>query len=132
MNKKCVYIIIAIMLCVSITSSSATAEPMPTSSTNFLGCAIHFASSGTARFTANMEQPCASFSVQSCTLQKLSNSKWVFVQSLECPDGASSITHFAVTKDYSSCLTKGTTYRLVVVYNADGETATATSSQLTY
>ena len=132
MNKRCVYIIIVIMLCVSITSSSATAEPMPTSSINIIRCSIQFVSSGTARFTATMRNPCASFSVQSCTLQKLSDSKWVFVQSLECPDGASSITHFAVSKDYSSCLTKGSTYRLVVVYNADGETATATSSKLTY
>lgn len=132
MKRRIINIIITIMLCMSMINTSALAEAVATSNITFASYSIDLSSGGSARFSATLYDYCTSFKVQSCTLQKLSGSTWVYSQSLECPSGASSINVYSVTKDYSSNLTKGRTYRLVVVYNADGVTVTATSPQITY
>lgn len=131
--RKCLAIAFTtFLLCLGMICHIAFADVAPMSSTVIQDYSITLRSNGKAVFKVTTYYTCSSVTVQSCTLEKLSGSKWIFVKSLDCPNGASNIKFYNATNDYSSSLSNGVTYRLVVVYSADGETVTATSGKINY
>ncbi len=58
--------------------------------------------------------------------------KWVFDASLTTPPSSSNTTSYYESKDYSSDMTSGVTYRIVATFEADGESVTKTSNSFTY
>ena len=71
--------------------------------------------------------------ISNCSLQIKENGKWIFEEKLPTPQTVGSNTASYMTEyDYSSYLTSGGTYRIVVVYNIDGYTKSYTSNSISY
>lgn len=131
--KRVVMCIVCLAVAFStLVQSSAKAEIMPLSSDNFWRYSACFLDGGYVSFSANVYAECTSIKVVSCKLEKKSGSKWIFIKSLVCPASKANTSSYAVTKNYSSSLTKGDTYRVVVTFEADKEQVTTTSTAYTY
>lgn len=123
-------ILISVALCLLV--RTAKADAMPLSSSVFIRTAVNCATTGSVRFTAQVKVSCDSISVTSCTLEKKDGENWVFSKYLSTPESKSKTYSYWVTKDYSSDLTKGNTYRIIAVFNANGESITKISNAFTY
>lgn len=114
-----------------IGSMQAKAEMTPLSSELYQYAYAELLPTGKVAFSAAIRHR-ATIAVNSCILQKKEGSNWVFDQSLSCPPSTSNATRYSKNMDYSAKLTSGTTYRIVAVFAADGETRTAMSDGITY
>ena len=138
--KKCFALLMVIsLLCLNMTisvasnvSDSISSDTGGRASPVFNSKTISLSSAMRATMIASTSIICAKIYVQSVTLQKLASGTWVFVKSLPCPAAVYNTNVFGAGMDYSSHCTKGITYRIVVVFNGDGVTASATSGGVTY
>lgn len=131
--KKAVAIISIICLLISsVVAATAEAGITPYSDECFRDAKVAINSSGKATFTATLKQRCNTIKISSCTLQKRVGDSWVFDKALTVPASASNTTRYSKSKDYSTNMTSGVSYRVVAVFNADGTTVTATSGAITY
>lgn len=130
MNKK--FMSALTIVTVTLFCVVAIAEALPLSSTHFNSVTILFYASGSATFSASLKKKCSSVGVSSCTLEKKDGNNWTFESMLPTPNSKTDTSFYAASQDYSAHLTSGVTYRLVVVYEADGEQVTKTSSSITY
>lgn len=110
----------------------ASAEVLPLSSTSFRDVKIAFGSTGNATFSASLDHRCATISVTSCVLEKMVGGIWEFDEALSCPESVNNAMRYTKVKNYSSSLITGVSYRIIAVFDADGETMTVTSGTITY
>lgn len=131
--KKVVAIISIICLLIS-SAVAATAEAgiTPYSDECFRDAKVAISSSGRVTFTATLKYRCSTVEVTSCILQKKIGDNWTFAETLTVPESAANTMRYSKSKDYSSNMTSGVSYRVVAVFNADGTTRTATSGAITY
>lgn len=123
-------ILITVALCLLV--RTARAEAMPLSSAVFIRTAVGCTTTGSVRFTAQVSVSCDSISVTSCTLERKVGGDWVFSKYLNPPESKSNTYSYWVTKNYSSELTRGNTYRIIAVFEANGESVTKISNTFTY
>lgn len=121
-----------VLLCVFLSASIAFGEMTYFSNGTFLGATVEATTSGTVTFTARLKNKCASVSVTSCSLEKLENGTWKFVKNLSLPAGKTNASRYIASKDYSSNLVAGNTYRFKATFSADGEKITKTSGSIGY
>lgn len=135
MNRKQNFLLITLSLMLifsfSVVSVQAT-EIRPFASTAFKKSSISLSTSGNATFSATVDIICDSISVSGCTLQQKSGTKWVDAKSLTPPDSMSNTFVYSKSKDYSSSMTSGKTYRIKATFNADGTTLTKYSGSINY
>ncbi len=124
-------LIIVILITLQIGAMQAKAEMKPLTSEIYQNANAELLSTGKATFKAAIQYR-ATINVSSCILQKKVGNTWVFDQSLSCPPSMSNTLRYSKTMDYSAKLTIGTTYRIVAVFDADGETKTVTSNEMAY
>ncbi len=133
MMKKSLFLAaMCTLLCVFLSVSIAFGEMTYFSNSTFLGATVGATTSGTVTFTAKLKTKCANVSVTACSLEKLENGTWQFVKSLSLPDSKTNTKLYIVSKDYSSSLTTGNTYRFRATFTADGKTVTRTSGSINY
>lgn len=132
MKKSLFLASVCALLCVFLTTSFAFGEMTYFSNSTFLGATVGATTSGTVTFTARLKNKCASVSIVSCSLEKLENGIWKFVKSLSLPAGKTNTSRYTASKDYSSSLASGNTYRFKATFSADGEKTTRTSGSVTY
>lgn len=131
--KKTLFVAsVCALLCVFLSASIAFGEMTYFSNSTFLDATVQSTTSGKVTFTARLRARCASVSVTSCSLEKLENGTWKFVKSLSLPDGKTNASRYTASKDYSSSLVEGSTYRFKATFSADGEKTTRTSGSITY
>lgn len=131
MKKMITLLLTVVILTLPFGVGQAEATMNPLSSETFRIAKATFFASGSVIFTATTRHR-ATVKVNSCILQKKEGNNWVFDQSLSCPPSVSNVTRYSKNMDYSAKLTIGTTYRVVAVFDAEGETRTATSDGITY
>ncbi len=124
-------LMIVILVTFQIGSMQAKAEMAPLSNELYQYAYAELLPTGKVAFSAAVRHR-ATIKVDSCILQKKEGNNWVFDQSLSCPPSVSNATRYSKNMDYSAKLTSGTTYRVVAVFDAEGETRTATSDGITY
>jgi len=98
----------------------------------FKSSSVSLNSSGTATFSAATRIKCNSIKVNSSTLQVKSGSSWSDAKALTVPAAATNCSSYQKTKSYGSDMTSGKTYRIKAVFNADGETVTCYSGEISY
>lgn len=130
--RKHGFTIIILFLATMALFGVAKGEVAPLSTDKIRSATVIFSRSGLATFTADLRETCASAKIASCTLEKKDGNKWVFARSLPVPDAKTNVTRYTATVDYSSYLSSDTSYRLVVVFEADGEQVSKTSTAITY
>jgi hypothetical protein len=111
---------------------TAMAQMVTFASSTFRTSSVGFSSAGKATFSATTTKNCASIKVSSCTLQVKSGSSWNDAKLLTAPAGDTNCSSYYATKSYGSDLTSGKTYRLKAVFNADGNTVTCYSGEISY
>ena len=116
------------LLCLILAIPAAVSEASPVFNTR----SVSFSSSMKSSMSATTSIVCAKISVTSVTLEKSSGGAWGFDKNLPCPSPMTNTDIYGAGMDYSSYCVKGNTYRIVVVFNADGVTASATSPGATY
>ncbi len=132
MKKRIMTILmVAFLAILQVGIVRANAEILPLSSDIFLNANVDLQTTGVVTFMAKTHQR-TTIKVDSCILQKKEGNNWVFDQSLSCPPSVSNAIRYSKNMDYSAKLTSGTTYRIVAVFAADGETRTATSDGIAY
>ncbi len=132
MKKRIITILmVAFLAILQVGIVRANAEMLPFSSDIFLHADVNLQTTGLVTFVAKTHQR-TTIKVDSCILQKMEGGNWVFDQSLTCPTCLPNAVRYSMSMDYSAKLTSGTTYRIVAVFAADGETRTATSDEITY
>lgn len=132
MKKTVAIVVIICLLISSVVTAIAEAGITPYSDECFRSAKVTINSSGKAAFTATLKQRCNIIKISSCTLQKRVGESWVFDKTLSVPVSVSNTTRYSKSKDYSSDMTSGVSYRIVAVFNADGNTITITSGAITY
>lgn len=130
-NSKLISIVLSIILLCSI-CGSALAEYIIFASPSFKIYTVSLSSAGSASFYATTTTTSASLKVSSCTLQTKSGSSWSDSKTLSTPAGKTNTNLLRVSKDYSSSMSSGNTYRIKAVFNADGNTVTAYSGEIAY
>ncbi len=130
-KKLMTILMIGILIVFPIGSMQARAEMKPLSSESFRLVNVKLQSTCQATFTATTHYR-TTIKINSCILQKKVGNIWTFDQSLSCPPSSSNVIRYSEKMDYSGKMTIGNTYRIVAVFNADGETRTATSDGITY
>lgn len=96
-------------------------------------CGTFLSSTGNAQMIITLKYEANSVYISNCSLQIKENGKWIFEEKLPTPQTVGSNTASYMTEyDYSSYLTSGGTYRIVVVYNIDGYTKSYTSNSISY
>lgn len=132
-NKSLCLLVAALLLCAYIPLTAFATDFVPMASPVFVAKTVGLSSEMKAVMTCTTSVICNKIYVSGVTLQKQSGSSWVYDKSLPCPStSATNASSFGASMNYSSYCTKGTTYRIVVTYNADGVTASATSGSATY
>lgn len=132
MKKWIAYIIICALLSVSISCAVASSEVSCFSSDTFFSVSVQPTASGVVAFNARLKLKCSSVSVTSCSLEKFEDGSWKFVKYLSTPEAKTNTNRYSVSKDYSSSLTSGNTYRFKATFSANGETLSQTSPALNY
>lgn len=133
MKKKFAIIVtVALLICTHVlflTSASAGLQASPVFNTK----SVALSSTMTATMTCTTSVDCKKIYVSAVRLERLSNGSWVKDQDLPCPTAtATNDNSFGTSKAYASYCTKGNTYRIVVTFNGDGVTASATSVSVAY
>ena len=131
MKKSLVVAVMALIICLAVTNGYADTV-LPFSSNVFKSADISVSSTGTVTFSVEAKKICESISVTSCSLDRLDQGKWVFVTSLSVPSAKLNTFRYSASKDYSSSLQHGNTYRFRVTFSAGGEILTRTSSAMNY
>ena len=132
-NKSLCLLVAALLLCAYIPLTALATDFVPMASPVFVAKTVGLSTAMKAVMTCSTSVICNKIYVSGVTLQKQSGSSWVHVKSLPCPSTtATNACTFGTSMDYSSHCTKGTTYRVVITFNADGVTASATSGGATY
>ncbi len=133
MKKKSVcLLVVALLLCTHVVFL-ASADITPMASPVFVAKTASLSTAMKSVMTCTTSVTCNQIYVSAVTLQRKSGSSWVNAGPLPCPTTvATNASSFATSKDYSSYCTRGNTYRVVITFNADGVTASATSGSSTY
>lgn len=133
MNQKRVLCFLSLTAMFCIISVSAFAITLvPFANAMFKSASVTMKSSGAATFRATTDKIVNSLSVASVTLQVKSESSWNTDTSLTEPSTVASNTNtYSSTANYSSELKSGRTYRLKANFNADGNSITKYSSEVT-
>lgn len=129
--RKLICLVMVLVTALTAVVWTASAEISPLSSEVFHRASVS-CSSGTATFSARVNIQCSSISVTSCTLQKFENGSWVFAATLATPESKSNTYTYFTTKDYSSSMSTGVTYRIKATFEAGGDSVTTTSKSFTY
>lgn len=131
--KKVLPLIAFLLIATFATQCLAFAEDaMLLSSIMFRSVSVQGSSTGTVTFSAMLNQQCSEVKISSCILQYYNNSEWSYASTLNVPASKTNTFRYGASMDYSSFLSHGTTYRVVVVFNADGESVTTTSNSFSY
>ncbi|MEA5015410.1 MAG: hypothetical protein VB099_12705 [Candidatus Limiplasma sp.] len=132
-NKSLCLLVAALLLCAYIPLTALATDFVPMASPVFVTKTAGLNTQMKAVMACTTSVICDKICVSGVTLQKQSGSSWAHVKSLPCPStSATNASSFGASMDYSSHCTKGTTYRIIITYNADGVTASATSGASTY
>lgn len=92
-----------------------------------------FFSEGTAEFYVSLKGIADQIYITSCSLQIKNNGNWTTASSVSPPPEIYyNANSYNSQYDYSSYLSEGNTYRLVVVYYIDGHTKSCTSNSISY
>lgn len=92
-----------------------------------------FFSEGTAEFFVSLKAVANQIYIASCNLQIKNNGRWTNAGSVSPPpDIYYNANSYNSQCDYSSYLSEGNTYRLVIVYYIDGHTKSCTSNSISY
>ena len=132
MKRWIACVIICALLSVTISCAVATSEVSCFSSDTFFSVSVQPTASGVVAFNARLKLKCSSISVTTCTLEKLEDGSWKFVKSLSTPEVKTNTNRYSASKDYSSSLASGNTYRFKATFSANGETLSQTSPALNY
>lgn len=134
LKKVCVFLIIFVLLSGCISANAATSSPIQVCADPYVSSSgIYLSSAGNAQMVITLKYQANSVSVSSCSLQTKENGNWVFAESLPTPSAVGNNTaYYIVEQNYSSYMTKGSTYRMIVVYNIDGYEKTCTSNSISY
>ena len=127
--------IIALLLLISYTSAyAATREDVQIYADQYVtGSNTYLSSSGKAQMFISLRYEAETVFIASCTLQTKENGQWTNAGSLAVPQAiGKNTTSYIADYDYSSCLSSGNTYRIIVVYNIDGYIKSCTSNSVTY
>lgn len=131
-KKSLCLLVVALLLCANVVLV-ASADIAPMASPVFVSKTAGLTTAMVAGMTCSTSVICNKIYVSAVTLQRKSGSNWVNAGSLPCPTAtATNAFSFGTSKDYSSYCIRGNTYRVVITFNADGVTASATSGSSTY
>ena len=131
MKKLASISFIILLISVTIIASYALGEASVQSSEVFRSASLSAVSTGTVTFSATIKNK-GDVSVTTCSLERLSEGNWVFVKSLPVPAGKSSTYRYTVSKDYSSSLVHGNSYRFKATFSSNGESRSAISNTIAY
>lgn len=131
MKKLASISFIILLISMTIIASCALSEISVQSSDAFKSASLSAASTGTVSFLAIVKNK-GDVSVTTCSLERLSEGNWVFVKSLPVPAGKSSTYRYTVSKDYSSSLVHGNSYRFKATFSSNGESRSAISNTIAY
>lgn len=111
----------------------AYAQMVIFASSDYNSATVSLSSSGKATFSATTTTKCEEIKVTSCTLQIKSSGAWSDSKTLIAPSTiAKNTAAYAATKNYSSSMSGGNTYRIMATFNADGKTTTKYSNEITF
>lgn len=132
-NKSLCLLVAALLLCAYIPLTALATDFVPMASPVFVSKSAGLSTAMKAIMTCSTSVICNKIYVSGVALQKQSGSSWAHDKNLPCPSAtATNASSFGTSMDYSSYCTKGNTYRVVITFNADGVTASATSGSATY
>ncbi len=132
MMKKVVLTSLAfLLLWMTVLSNCALGEVSVCSNSVFRTTNLKVATTGVVTFTAALKHK-GDVSVAACSVDRWNGEKWCFVKSLSAPDSKTAVINYTATKDYSSSLTKGNTYRFRATYVSSGEKVSVVSNAITY
>lgn len=129
--KKILSVLLMVTLFVAEFPLAAAEGIRPFASETYILCSVSLSSSKSAGFyveTAYSTNIC----VKSVKLQKKDGGKIENVKTLVKPSNTVAGQSYTVLKDYSGSIPDGGTYRIQVVFSADGETRTASSSWVAF
>jgi len=130
-NIRNILVTFVMVLALFMTGTAYANTITPKASTSFTVSSVSWNSSLTTAFSATTKQNCESIKVTSVVLQKKSGSTWSNNKTLTAPTKEATNTKvFKASADYSGKAGVGT-YRLKVVFNADGVTVTSYSNEQT-
>ncbi len=131
-NKKRILISAALLFVLVILTFSVAYANLQASAV-FVSKTVSLSTSMRSSISCSTSVDCKKIYVSAVKLEKKIGTDWVSTTSLPCPSTTAVNTDiFGAGMDYSSYCTKGNTYRIVVTFNADGTTASATSGSNTY
>ena len=123
-----------LVLIVMMTASVCVAQEedvSPYRADPVFGWSVVYLDSGkTVEFEAQAYVQVNSIRVSSVTLQKNQSGSWVYVSALPVPTTVAYGSYYAAMKTYS--FSASGTYRVRVVFNADGHLYTTYSNEMTY
>lgn len=130
--KKMISICFIITLVSMITIGSyALGEVSVVSSDVFKFANLNAKPAGTVTFSATLKNK-GDISITFCALERLDEGKWVFVASLTVPASKSNTYRYLASKDYSSNLTQGNSYRFKATFLSNGEKYSTVSNTIAY
>ena len=134
MKKNRIRSRMSIMLMLMLFANYALAAMVtPYADTVFSSARVSLSTQMDASFTAQTKSKQAEIKVTSCILQIKTGSVWADSMTLTAPSKvATNTSRYSAAKDYSSSCSSGNTYRIKVVFDADGHTKTTYSNSISY
>lgn len=116
-----------------LTNYAAAMGMMPRADEVFVSTKVSLSSKIGATYVAQTKMLCSEIKITDCVLQVKEGSEWVDDTSLTPPSKIATNTNvYKATGSYSESCSSGNTYRLKVIFNADGHPLTAYSNSINY
>lgn len=129
--KKILSILLVAALLIAEFPLAVAESIVPFASKTYILCSVSLSSSKSAGFYVETAYSTKIY-VKSVQLQKKEGGKAVNVKALDAPSDTVTGQSYTTTKDYSGSIPDGETYRIQVVFSADGESKTASSSWIDF
>lgn len=129
--KKILSILLVAALFIAGFPSAVAESITPFASKTYILCSVSLSSSKSAGFYVETAYSTKIY-VKSVQLQKKDGGKTVNVKALDAPSDTVTGQSYTTTKDYSGNIPDGGTYRIQVVFSADGESKTVSSSWIDF